>query len=648
MRSLLKILPLVIIGAFFFTYTQDLKQVNNEYLFLTSHGIEKLDKFKKEFPELETLIVQGNFQEKTSGINEICDESCDVIAIKDGNTVEETRGADSLIIVSRLDQESKMKELIQYLGNDHTIELAGHSYTNSLLDHYSEVIQTQLFPMMFGISFLLILFFTRSLLTSVILFYPSLLSALMSLSVIKFLYGSMNMVTSIVPLMTFVVTVCLGQHLYYGLDSQMRIKDVLKYKKTPILLMLLTTFIGFFSLGLSSISVIRIFGVLTAVLIVVTSIVAIIWFHCLSDFLTKTEHPFNFLQAHYPKKTFGREIIILISIISLMSILSLVDKVNVVTDATMYFPKESKLKERIDNVTKRVGGIPIAEIGLKFKDDLNFQDISFLLKLENKIKEKTGLQIISNNEIVSDINSIYAKTSELPANKDAYLLLRSRAPQAFKDIYPIFENSYHITLLGSALNVDDYEPLVSSVEELLKKEKIQYEINGLYYNLMISQKEMVITLLKSFMSSLAMIILIAFLYMRSVKVIFTFLFVNTIPVGLSIAFIYILGMSLNIATIMTYSISLGMVVDSSFHLIHALEHRMMSYADYVKKIVTPIISSSLVLCLSFFLFVIEDFIPIKEFGINLSFIILIGLIFDLFILPTLFLGSKKTSEHFHG
>ncbi len=632
---------------FFFIYSKDLKQENNEYLFLTADGIEKLNTFKEKFPELETLIISGNFKDKISDIVKICTDSCDLIGTRAGKSVKELKDAESIIIVTRLDEPSRMKELISFFANDDSIELAGHSYTNSLLDNYSKIIQTQLFPLMFSVSFLIILLLTRSLSISAIVFFPSILSALLSLSVIKFLFGSMNMVTSIVPLMSFVVTMCLGQHLYYGVDENNNVRSVLKYKKNPIFLMLLTTFIGFFSLALSSISVIRTFGMLTAVLIVLSSLVSILWFFLLSDKCKRLNNPLASLQKYYPNKSLSRTAIVVVALVSLMSILAFTDKVEIVTDATRYFPKSSKLKERIDHVSMKVGGIPIAEIGLKFSGETNYFLLKKIEELEQEISKKTGLKIISNNQIVSDINSLYSKNPELPGSKEAYLLLRSQAPSALKDIYPVFEESYHITLLGNSINVDEYESILKSVDEILKKYEYTYEVNGLYYNLMISQKEMGLTLFKSFFSSLLMIVLIAFLYMRRTRIIFTFLFVNTIPVGLSLAFIYTMGMSLNIATIMTYSISLGMVVDSSFHLIHALEHKDMSYNDYIKKSVTPIISSTLVLCLSFLLFVVEEFIPIREFGLNLFFIILMGLIFDLFVLPTLFLGSNKTSEHFN-
>jgi len=204
-----------------------------------------------------------------------------------------------------------------------------------------------------------------------------------------------------------------------------------------------------------------------------------------------------------------------------------------------------------------------------------------------------------------------------------------------------------MTVIGKHVNVDQYEIVLGKINQVLKRYKISYEIDGLYYNLMISQKQMVGTLFKTFFTGLLIITLVAFLAIRKVKVISSFLVVNILPIGLSFLFLYYLGLSLNIATVMTYSIGLGMVVDSSFHMIHALSNGG-SFNHFVNTTTKPIITSSIILIFSFILFMFYDFIPIKQFGVNLAFIIFVGMVFDLLLLPTLYLGHNRIREVFHG
>ena len=91
------------------------------------------------------------------------------------------------------------------------------------------------------------------------------------LSLLKFWFGFMNMVTSIIPLLSFVITLALGFHLYYSVIEFGSFKSALNHKLKPILLMIGTTGIGFGALLTSEIPVIAHFGVLVAVMVIVST-----------------------------------------------------------------------------------------------------------------------------------------------------------------------------------------------------------------------------------------------------------------------------------------------------------------------------------------------------------------------------------------
>ena len=104
---------------------------------------------------------------------------------------------------------------------------------------------------------------------------------------------------------------------------------------------------------------------------------------------------------------------------------------------------------------------------------------------------------------------------------------------------------------------------------------------------------------------------------------------------------YLFGLSFNIATVMTYSISLGLIVDSSFHIIHGLDKENLNYDFFFKTIILPVFGGSLLLTIAFLMFSLNNFLPIKEFGICLGMIIFIAMTFDLTILPTIYLGKSS-------
>ncbi|MCF8060419.1 MAG: hypothetical protein K9K67_14045, partial [Bacteriovoracaceae bacterium] len=141
--------------------------------------------------------------------------------------------------------------------------------------------------------------------------------------------------------------------------------------------------------------------------------------------------------------------------------------------------------------------------------------------------------------------------------------------------------------------------------------------------------------------SLILISTLSLLYFKSFKIFFIFLAVNIIPVFASFPLLYLFGLSFNIATVMTYSISLGLIVDSSFHIIHALNKPDLSKSYYIKGVVTPILGASTLLAFCFFLFGLNDFLPIREFGLCLGIVILWGALLDLKVLPALYNRKKE-------
>jgi predicted RND superfamily exporter protein len=123
--------------------------------------------------------------------------------------------------------------------------------------------------------------------------------------------------------------------------------------------------------------------------------------------------------------------------------------------------------------------------------------------------------------------------------------------------------------------------------------------------------------------------------------------VSLLPVALTFLFMSIFNYSINIATVMTFSISLGLLGDSSFHIIYGKTMRFKNFGEYHRGVLSPVIGTGLLLFLSFGIFTFNSFLPIKQFGGILSFIMIMGAIVDLYVLPTLLYKShwhKKSYE----
>lgn len=152
---------------------------------------------------------------------------------------------------------------------------------------------------------------------------------------------------------------------------------------------------------------------------------------------------------------------------------------------------------------------------------------------------------------------------------------------------------------------------------------------------MLSQNNLVHSLLVSLGLSILLVCIIVGISFRNMHKLFHFMISNTPPITLTIALLYFTKTSLNISTIKTFSISFGMIFDSTIHLLYNYRRPTMDKAIFQQAVLNPIYLSSFVTIASFVVFGFHDFIPIKEFGLLLAFLLTLGLLFDVLLLPVL-------------
>jgi predicted RND superfamily exporter protein len=650
-------------------YTQDLEQKNKETIFLTETGERNYSRFKEKFEEKEIVVLKKETQDKFKFQDEViklknyCDEKCTILSSKNfpksfqSVFKLESPNSHSLILIGKT--EGSLKKLLNHMKTSSYwglfkkgLHLSGVPFTNILLDKYSKKIKEVVFPTLFLGIFLCFLFMLRNFNQALSLFFPCILSASLSLTAIKFFFSQSNLITAIVPLMIFVINVSLVLHIFYTAKEVGTISLAIKHKRKPILLMISTTFIGFLSLYLSSLQAISTFGILSASLIVISSQLTILWLSKIDLILpltrkkveenvNKTSFIYNYFKTFSSKLT-----IVIISLFSLTIGLYVFSRIPIITDATRYFPKESRLRESMINVSRTVIGTPILEVIINTHNSVDI-DIAFLKEIK-KVEEvisreikkiNADIKMTSLNILVSKANMSYTGTDDIPSHILPYTALRSKIPEDIKEGLPI-DTDYRLTIFSPPLDSKSYDVILTKVSQILKG-KYKYTFNGLYFQLMTAQKEMISTLFYSFFISLLIISSLAFISFKNIKLFFIFMFVNIIPVSLSFIFLYLLKLSFNIATVMTYCISLGLIVDSSFHIIHSLKDPNIKYDFYFKTVITPVINGNIILSLCFFSFALNDFLPIREFGLCLSIVIFIGMFFDLKILPSLYLGKTK-------
>lgn len=646
-------------------YSHDLSQKNPETIFLTEKSLNDYRKFQSDVVEKHSLVIKKEthnkeeFYQELEKIEAMCEGDCEIITqkklrkgkvSKSENTDLMNLETESYVSVLVLDNSDDVhKKILEYSeGSKYWVagvSFAGIPYTNFLLDKYSLAIQEKLFPAMFVLGFIISLIFIGRLKNALVVYLPCIFSAGFSLATLKVLHGQMNMVTSIIPLVVFTVVLSLSFHLYFSLMELKNLKTVFKIKWAPIFLMMFTTYIGFLSLGWAEISAIRDFGLIAAQLVLFATIFAFIWYFLWEDYLfapveKEKKHFFSArLFAHSVKKW----VIAVLAVSAILSIVFVPKKLEIITDATLYFPKDKQIREKIIAVTKTVSGMPIMEITIDLGHDLTLIDTRRMHNLElgiGTLKFSQPYKIISNNTLVAKANHEYSGILGLPVNIEGYFLLRGQLPSGLQESYPI-EHKYRMSILGSPLNVKEYMNDLSIMTTYLNSQKVSYQVNGIHHNLMISQNAMIDVLASSFISSAIVIFIFSAFFLRSIKNNLIFIFVSLLPVALTFGVMYFLGYSINIATVMTFSISLGLVGDSSFHIIYAKKTRFKDFEEYNRGVLSPVVGSGLLLCVCFGMFTLNTFMPIRQFGGILAIIMFLGTLIDLYVLPTLLYGTSN-------
>ncbi|GAB4419269.1 MAG: hypothetical protein OHK0056_29300 [Bacteriovoracaceae bacterium] len=535
----------------------------------------------------------------------------------------------------------------QFQFEGYETSFTGTPYINYLLNIKSQAIKQEIFPILFALCFLLSFLIIGELRGAILVFVPSLFAAASTLFLSKLMFQEMNMITSIIPVLNFILNLTLGYHIYCTYIKERSITKVFTRKLAPILLMISTTAIGFGSLYFSHIEAIRQMSLTSSIGLILTCIIHMLWSWLTYDTINQKKAltlsskgeklVLKVTRLMNPKIIFSSGLIM-----GLIGIF-MANKIQVMTEAAHYFQDHSHIKEKMERIHNERIGNPNFEILINYGGEE--QDFEHLKKIWDWETELTKLipqhKILSMNQFVAEANYLYSGDKKIPDQAMAYALLRGGIDPELSQSF-MNESIYRLTLTGPFLGNAQYLDLEKKIENFLIDNKIPAQIGGLYYTLRKSQNSLIWILVQSFSLSLLIILILAFVHFRSFSILMSFTLANIIPAMTALLLMYVTGLTLNVATVMTFSITIGIIVDGSFHIAHAIS-KNESETELLRESLIPIFMSSAILILSFLVLGLYDFLPIRHFGLTLALNITLGLIFDLKVLPWLMRRKHKVA-----
>lgn len=200
------------------------------------------------------------------------------------------------------------------------------------------------------------------------------------------------------------------------------------------------------------------------------------------------------------------------------------------------------------------------------------------------------------------------------------------------------------------------DSLVPQIDAVFPPDKFDVVLTGASIVFSAGTKYLVKNLIQSLLLALFAIALLMALLFSSARMVVISLIPNLIPQLLTAAMMGYFGIAVKPSTILIFSIALGISVDNTIHFLSRYRlHLKLNDWKISKSVIMALhetgysmISSSVVLFFGFFIFTFSQFGGTKSMGYLISFTLLVALLSNLFLLPSLLLTLDKriTTKHF--
>ena len=217
-----------------------------------------------------------------------------------------------------------------------------------------------------------------------------------------------------------------------------------------------------------------------------------------------------------------------------------------------------------------------------------------------------------------------------------------------------------ITVKNDALRLTVLWTISSSKEVVGEIERIEDKAKSMGLAVVVTGKNrlyqsmngyVVHSFIVSITSAVLIISFVLILFFRSFRIGLIAMIPNTVPLLIGGGVLWAIGKPLDIGTMLVMSVCLGIAVDDTIHVITNFERlraegleRHQAVRGVLSDTSPALITTSVILVLSFGTFIFATFTPNLYLGLLSAIILSIALITDLTFLPALLLGKNKADE----
>ena len=487
----------------------------------------------------------------------------------------------------------------------------------------------------------------------------------------------LNNFTANLPAFILALGIADAMHIYWvwlharklGKDNVESIRYSMKKNLLPAFMTSLTTFAGFISLGSSKVVPVKTLGLATASAAVIAFLLSVVFLPAMLAVMkikVKSNKSVDTINSQSPKYARKYSSFIINNdkwIIAATLILSIfftagLFKVRIDNNSIKYFKEGTQIRESVNYIEDNITGPMTFEIIADSKSEDGIKEPVFMKTVElfyndfyNKFKDLRHIRSLL--DVIKKFNIVMHNNDEayniVPGNKDLiaqYLLLYSLSlPQGMEinDKIDVNERFFRITASINMMYASEYMEIIQWIENWWEHTPYSAAVNGQNALFTYMYQNVTDTIIYSISIAIILVTLLMLISFRSFKIMFISMIPNILPLILVVGLMGWLKIYIDIGVAVSGAVIIGVAVDDTIHFLVKYREARRSGKDLkeaLEYMITvsgaAIIFTTVILTASFSVLMFSDFLPSYNFAVITISALLVALVADLLLLPSLF------------
>ncbi len=476
-------------------------------------------------------------------------------------------------------------------------------------------------------------------------------SATWTLGLMAMTGHSLNVVTTVMPTLHFVLGLSNGirlvsryqAHFAQTNDNASAARATLRELMLPLLFMSLTMAVGFLSLLGADIEPIVELGCFSAIglliaflsnILVVPGVLSLFQRPCVQRAGAGQTHWSTVLGMAIVRR---KGLAVIAALFLFLLCMLAIPRIQAESNVLNFFPKDSEIARDYEFIGQRLSGFYTVEMDIRCDEALAYNTIDGMKRLDRMLTGQPGVVRVDHIGKMDQLGN-QAHSAALGAGTSPFSGLAER-------FYG--ENDGQVCLrlciLVNAMGSSEFYPLLSTIRDDATKtlpHGATWNVTGIVSLLNDSQSALIDTQIRSFASAFGIVILMIGLLFFSIRAACASVLPNLLPIACTFAWMGLRGIRLDAATVMIASVAIGIAVDNTIYFLARYRDEKLNGQDSraaveatFNSVGQPIVFTSLVAAAGFSILAFAQFQPIVHFGLLTAVTMLTALVGALVLTP---------------